>query len=113
MVKVAGLAKALRMDFAEVLVSADDAYHMMHRIYRLQISTKAHAAGAPWGGMSMGRAYDESRRDGCLKGASDLVGILADTAASSPNIPNSFGDALLSAVAARRCARGTPLDTPR
>lgn len=63
----------------------------------------------------MGRAYDESRRDWGLKGAGNLVGILADTAASSPNIPNSLGDALLSAVAvaARRCARGTPLDTPR
>lgn len=61
----------------------------------------------------MGRAYNESRGDGGLKGAGDLVGVLADTAASSPNIPNCFGDALLSAVAARRCARGTPLDAPR
>lgn len=61
----------------------------------------------------MGKAYDESRRDRGLKGAGDLVGVLADAAASSPNIPNSFGDALLSTVAARRCARGTPLDTPR
>lgn len=64
-------------------------------------------------GIGMERAYNESRRDGSPKGAGNLMGVLADTAAASPDIPNCFGDALLSAVTARRCARGPPLDTPR
>lgn len=33
-VRVIGLGKAFRMDLDEVFVSADDMYHMRHRIYR-------------------------------------------------------------------------------
>ena len=32
-VRVAGWSKAFKMDFEDVLVSADDAYHSTHRIY--------------------------------------------------------------------------------
>jgi hypothetical protein len=32
MVSVAGLLKAFKMDFEEVLVKADDMYHMIHRV---------------------------------------------------------------------------------
>lgn len=35
-VKVAGLSKALRMDLADVLVNADEAYHSTHSIYEIQ-----------------------------------------------------------------------------
>lgn len=38
MVSVAGLLKAFKMDLEEVLVRAEDMYHMIHRVYKPGVS---------------------------------------------------------------------------
>lgn len=50
MVKVAGLSKAFKMDFDDVLVMAEDAYHITQRNYSPDISITMSMGGAETGG---------------------------------------------------------------
>lgn len=47
MVRVAGLSKAVRMDLEEVLVRAEDQYHIMHSDYTAGNKTYQHG-GTSW-----------------------------------------------------------------
>lgn len=97
MVKEAGLSKAFNMDLADVLVTAEEAYHIMHSIYREDMyqheCQQAHAAGY------LGISYYEPGRYRRTKSAGDLLSILADTAAAYSYVPERLVDALLARVA--------------
>lgn len=100
MVKEAGLSKALRMDFADVLVNAEEAYHMTHSIYILQYQHQLSKRTLS----TLGVPYYEPRRDWSTEGSGNLLGILADASATRAYIPKGIVDALLAAMATRGLA---------
>lgn len=95
MVKEAGLSKAFRMDLADVLVKAEDAYHMTHSIYSCKYQHEWPGKRMLLG--SLGISYYELGRDGSTKSSGNLVGILAHTPSAHTYVPEGLvDDALLA-----------------
>lgn len=98
MVRVAGLSKAFKMDFDDVLVMAEDAYHITQRNYSPDISITVSIGGAETG--RRGRiAYDELWGDWRAQSISNFVSILANAATAMSNMMKSFRETLLSTMA--------------
>lgn len=79
-VKVAGLSKAVRIVLEEVLVRAEDQYHMTQSPYRGgKISTRSFL-------LSQGRqaTYNQLPRKGCAESLGELVGVLAHAGRAHP-----------------------------
>ena len=88
-VKVAGLSKAVRIAFEDVLVRADDQYHIMQSACRKRRDNQHGAIS--WDGMAGRWAYNQLPREWSTKRISDLVGVLAH--ASGAHAVDSHADA--------------------
>lgn len=99
-VRLAGLRKALRIDFEEVLVRALEKYQMIQRIC-------GFSARIPYLKMrfEIRRTNHQFRGDGRLQGISKLMGILREASSPSSYRSESIGQALLPAMRPSSCAR--------
>lgn len=104
------------MDFEDVLVRAEDVYHIKHSIWTAKYPISewtsrrvfaeeicAHNSGQVWCLVFV--TYDELRRDWSPQRVSYLMGILANAAFPRADSPQGITQALLSTMTASGAVR--------